>query len=158
MRRRAGHDVFVLILAGILMVFAVAAAVACLIAHVLILAGVALLIGLAFHLGRHGRRQATGTISSSRPDQGQTAAPVPVDDALPAATMAAPAMPVADDWDEQRPAGQADRGRLLADPRSGVRPLTSPWGPSSRSTILNRLKRGWSDEAALSQPVRKLLP
>ena len=121
MRRRVKHDVLVLALAGILVVFAVAAAVAWLIAHVLILAGVALLIGGAYYLGQRRRARPRQAVPQrARPEEPAAAA------ALPTATL-----PLTDIWDEpgagQQPAGQADRDSLLADPRSGARPL---WGPS----------------------------
>ena len=117
MRRRRGHGVRDTLMVLALGVLAVVAALAWLGEH---LAGCALLIGGEYYLGRYERRQARPAISS-RPGQGQTTEPA-VAAALPVTTL-----PLADYRDEpgaeQRPAGQADRGRLLADPRSGARPL-----------------------------------
>jgi hypothetical protein len=85
--------------------------------HLIVAAGVALIIAAACKLGQ--RRRA-------RPGQVQAAGPAVA--TLPVATL-----PLADDWDElgtrqsaSLPAG-SDRDSLLADPRSGARSL---WGSS----------------------------
>ena len=55
-RRRRGHDALIMLLLGVL---AVVAALAWLAEHLMIFAGVALLIGGAYYLGQlHGQRQA----------------------------------------------------------------------------------------------------
>ena len=126
---RLKHDLLILILVVVLCTFAVLSAVAWLIAHVLILAGVALIIGTAYHLGRRGRRQA-------RPGQVQQQV-WPTEPAAASALRAA-TLPQADyDWDEEpgtrQPAsvsaGSDSRDKLLADPRSGVRPLSQLRSP-----------------------------
>ena len=127
MRRRVKHDVFVLILVIILMLFAVVSALAWLALHLVVLAGVALLIGLAYHLGQ--RRRARPVIISSRPPRRQPVAPLP--SAATAVPAAAELLPQADyDWDQpvtRQPASvPADRDSLLNTPMSGARSL---WGP-----------------------------
>jgi hypothetical protein len=121
-RRSHRHDLLIMALAAILLVFAVVSALAWLALHLAVLAGVALLIGMAFHGGMlHERRRA-------RPGQVQPAATMPATTAaVPTATV-----PVADyGQDEpgtrQQPSLQGDRDALLADPMSGARDL---WGPS----------------------------
>jgi hypothetical protein len=130
-RRRSRHHARDTLLVVALAVLAVLSAVAWLMAHVLILAGTALIIGAAYYLGSlHERRRA-------RPGQAQLRQDWPVAP-LPAAAAAVPAATVpvpgtGSDWCEpgtrQQPSLRAtsDKARLLADPRSGVRPL---WRPS----------------------------
>ncbi len=123
-RRRRGHDALIVLLLGVL---AVIMALAWLAEHLMILAGVALLLWGVFHLGHlHERRRARpGQVMPPRGRLEEPSAAPPV----PAVTL-----PQADyDWDEEPgtrqqaslPAGP-DRDSLLADPRSGARPL---WGP-----------------------------
>ena len=125
MRRRRGHGARDTLLVLVRCALAMIAAVAWMAEHLIVFAGCALLIGSAFYLGQlHEHRRARPAISSrlgqARPEEPAAAA------ALPVARL-----PLADYRDEpgaeQRPAGQADRDRLLADPRSDARPL---WGPS----------------------------
>ena len=124
MRRRRQHGgpvIGALVLLALLAVIAAAIQIA---EHLTLLAVIAAVAAGAFYLGQlHERRRARpGQIQprQARPEEPAAAA------ALPTATL-----PLADYRDEpsaeQRPAGQVDRGRLLADPRSGVRPL---WGAS----------------------------
>jgi hypothetical protein len=123
---RRGHGARDTLLVAVLVVFAVLSAVAWLALHLVVLPGVALLIGLAFHGGRpHVRRHARpGQVISPRQGQVHAAGPAAAQ-ASPAATMA-----VAGYRDEggtrQQPSLQATSGkaRLLADPRSGIRPLS----------------------------------
>jgi hypothetical protein len=67
-RRRRGHDVLIMLLLGVL---AVVSALAWLAAHVLILVGVALIIGLASHGGKLHER------SRARQGQVHVVAPLP---------------------------------------------------------------------------------
>ena len=117
-RAHGARDTLLVLALGTL---AVIAALAWLAEHLIVFAGVALIVGGAFYLGQRRRAQP-------RQVQPQQARP---EEPAAAAAVSAATLPLADYRDEpgaeQRPAGQADRGRLLADPRSGARPL---WGPS----------------------------
>ena len=122
MKRRRQHGVPVI---GALVLLAVIAAAVQIAEHLALLAVIVAVAAGRTTSGRHGRRRArTGTISPG-PGQGQASEPAAAA-ALPVATL-----PLADYRDEpgaeQRSAGQADRDSLLADPRSGARPL---WGPT----------------------------
>ena len=104
---------------------AVIAALAWLAEHVLVLAGVALLIGGAYYLGqRHGRRQA-------RPGQIQTRQAL-AGGARSRRAMPAGTLPQADyDWDEpgtrSRPVyGQVGQGPGCSPTRFGAHPLRRP--------------------------------
>ncbi len=121
-RGRSARDALLVLALGTL---AIIADMAWLAEHVLILAGVALLIGAAYYLGRHGRRQV-------RPGQIQTRQARPEEPAA-AGAMPAGTLPQADyDWDEpgtRQPASVptgSDRDSLLADPLSGAHPLRRP--------------------------------
>ena len=124
MRRGRGHGARDTLLVLALGTLAVVAALAWLAEHLAVLAGCVLLIAAAYALGQRRRAQPRQVqLRQARPEEPAAAA------ALVVATL-----PLADYPDErgaeQRPAGQADRGRLRATPMSGVRPLTSPWEPS----------------------------
>ena len=124
-RRRRGHGVPVTLLVLLLGVLAVIAAVAWMAEHLMVFAGVALLIGGAYYLGQlHERRRA-------RPGQIQPRQAWPEE---PAAAAASPEVDFSwgqDDQDAPQPlpgpSAGPDRDKLLADRMSGVRPL---WGPS----------------------------
>ena len=114
-RGRSARDALLVLALGVL---AVVAALAWLAEHLAVLAGCVLLIAAAYALGQRRRaRPRQVQLRQARPEEPAAAAA-----ALPVATL-----PSADYPDErgaeQRPAGQADRGRLLATPMSGVRPL-----------------------------------
>ena len=132
-RRNRRRDALMI---GALGALAVIMALIWLLQHLLILAGVALLVGAAYHLGQR-RRARPGQAAAPRASQAPE---------MPAAGPAAPmvALPRADPargqdeapdgaWDQRGtrqpasvPAGP-DRDSLLADPLSGAHPL---WRPS----------------------------
>ena len=124
-RRRRGHTARDAVLVAVLGAFMVIAAIIQIAGHLALLAVIAAMAAGAYYLGRHARRQA-------RPGQVQQQ----VWPTGPAAARAVPtaALPQADyDWDEpvaRQPAslqaGPDNRDKLLADPRSGVRPLSPP--------------------------------
>jgi hypothetical protein len=121
MRRRRGHGVLVTLLVLMLGALAMIAAVAWMAGHLIVFAGVAVLMWGVFYLGSHEWTRA-------RPGQTQPRQARPEE---PAAAAALPAvtLPLAGDWDEpgtRQPArlqAGPDRARLLADPRSGAHPL-----------------------------------
>lgn len=127
-RSRREHAARDMLLVAALVVLAVLSAVAWLMAHVLILAGVALIIGGACHLGRRGRRQARPGQACTAGAAKAPAAPLPAAAAVPVTTVPVPG--TGSDWCEpgtrRQPSLPADRDSLLADPRSGVRPLSPP--------------------------------
>ena len=121
---RRGHDLLIMLLVLLLGALAMMAAVAWMAEHLIVFAGVALLMCGVFYLGRYERTRArSGQIQLRQAWPEEPAAA-----ALPAATL-----PQADyDWDElgtrqpaSVPAG-SDRDSLLADPRSGAHPLRRP--------------------------------
>jgi hypothetical protein len=128
-RSRRGHHALDTLLVAALLVLAVLSSVAWLLVHVLILAGAALIIAGVYHLGRRGRRRTRPGTSSPGPGQGREAGPA----AVPVATATVPVPGIVSDWDEagarQQPSSLqagSDRDSLLADRRSGARPLRRP--------------------------------
>jgi hypothetical protein len=117
-RRKRRHNALIAVLAVLI-------GLSWLAEHLIVLAGVALLTGGAFYLGRlHDRRRARPGQAAPLPSRSQPGTPLP--SAVPAATL-----PHADyDRDDEPgtrqpasvPAG-SDRARLLADPRLGAHPL-----------------------------------
>lgn len=136
MRRRRGHGARDTLLVLALGVLAVVAALAWLAEHLMIAAGIALLIGGVYYAGRHGQR--CPRLGQARPPRRRPDKPA----AGPAAPMVTlPRTDPAHGQDEapdgeqdqlgtRQPASVqagSDRTRLLAAPMSGVRDL---WGPS----------------------------
>jgi len=106
----------------LLVVLAVLSAAVWLAEHLAVLAGAALLIWGAFHLGHlHERRRA-------RPDQAQPPRGWAEEPAA-AGAMPTAALPLPDygqDEPARLQAGPDDGDKLLADPMSGARPLWRP--------------------------------
>lgn len=100
--KRKKHGMPVSVAMVILAALALIAAVVWLLVHLAVMAGVAVIVGGTFYLGRKYERRRVAAIKA-RP-------------ARPAVSSRA-TLPQADDWHEP------DRERLLADPRSGAHPL-----------------------------------
>ena len=121
---RRGHDLLIMLLVLLLGALAMIAAVAWMAEHLIVFAGVALLMWGVFYLGRHERTRARpGQIQPRQawPEEPAAAA------ALPAATLPLAGYGQDGELTDKRPARRAaDRTRLLADPLSGAHPLSRP--------------------------------
>jgi hypothetical protein len=120
---RRGHDLLIMLLVLLLGALAMIAAVAWMAEHLIVFAGVALLMWGVFYLGRHERTRA-------RPGQIQPRQAWPEEPAaaaLPTATLPLAGYGQDGELTDKRPARRAaDRTRLLADPLSGAHPLRRP--------------------------------
>jgi hypothetical protein len=114
---RRGHDLLIMLLVLLLGALAMIAAVAWMAEHLIVFAGVALLMWGVFYLGRHEWTRA-------RPGQIQPRQGWPEEPAAAAATVPLAGYGQDGELTDKRPARRAARDSLLADPRSGLRPLS----------------------------------